>query len=39
MMRQRNVLPAVLAGAGLLIALLAALFLLAPRLINMAAVK
>jgi hypothetical protein len=39
MMRKRKILPAVLAGAGLLIALLAALFLLAPRLINMVAVK
>ncbi|HEX9205451.1 MAG TPA: AsmA-like C-terminal domain-containing protein [Candidatus Deferrimicrobiaceae bacterium] len=39
MIRHRKILLALLAGAGLLLALLVALFLLAPRLINTVAIK
>ncbi|MGZ8463193.1 MAG: hypothetical protein ACXWWT_10160, partial [Candidatus Deferrimicrobiaceae bacterium] len=39
MIRHRKILPALLAGAGFLLALLAVLVLLAPRLINTAAFK
>src|SRR5512139_341025 len=39
MIRHRKILLALLAGAGLLVALLVALFLVAPRLINAVAIK